>query len=103
MDRRGRMTVSEIIAAYAAFPITIVEPSLLIIVNRLLERNISAERLYEITRGNWVLGEHRCNVNMPSPYIAGWSGRCIRSIIGSLPRRETRTRSIKTVGALVAS
>jgi len=51
--------VAEIIAMYQAKPITITEPALLIIVNRLFERNIGPEQLYEITRGNWVLGERR--------------------------------------------
>ncbi len=59
MDVRGRMTIPEIIAAYEAKPITIAEPALLIIVNRLFERNVSPDRLYEITRGNWVLGPRR--------------------------------------------
>jgi hypothetical protein len=59
MDSRGRMTIAEIIAKYQAEPITISESALLIIVNRLFERNISPDRLYEITRGNWVLGERR--------------------------------------------
>ncbi len=59
MDSRGRMSVTEIIAKYQAKPITITEPVLLIIINRLFERNISPERLYEVTRGNWVLGERR--------------------------------------------
>lgn len=62
MDSRGRMTTLEIIAAYRAEPIVITEPALLIIVNRLFERNIGPERLYEITRGNWVLGERRNKV-----------------------------------------
>jgi uncharacterized protein len=57
--RYGRMSVQEIIACYGAKPIRIKEPSLLIIVNRLFERNIAPDRLYEITRGNWVLGKHR--------------------------------------------
>ena len=59
MEIRGRMTLAEIVAAYSSPPIIIVEPSLLIIVNRLFERNIDAGRLYEITRGNWVLGTRR--------------------------------------------
>lgn len=58
-DARGRMRVSEVIATYRAEPVQITEPSLLITVNRLYERNIAPERLYEITRGNWVLGERR--------------------------------------------
>ena len=36
-----RMSVAEIIATYAAKPVTISEPVLLIIVNKLFERNIS--------------------------------------------------------------
>jgi hypothetical protein len=59
MDMRGKMTTDEIIALYRAKPIKIIEPSLLIIVNQLFERNISPARLYEVTRGNWVLGPRR--------------------------------------------
>ncbi len=59
MEQRGRMTDREIRARYCAAPIRIREPALLIIVNRLWERNISPERLYEITRGNWVVGPRR--------------------------------------------
>jgi len=56
---RGRMAISDVIAAYRAEPIAIGEPAILIIVNKLFERNISPEKLYEITRGNWVIGERR--------------------------------------------
>jgi len=59
MDLRGRMSVAEIIARYQAEPIEISEPVILAIVNKLFERNISLEDLYEITRGNWVVGERR--------------------------------------------
>ena len=59
MDSRGRMSVPEIIASYQAESISITEPAILIIVNKLFERNISPERLYEITRGNWVVGVRR--------------------------------------------
>ncbi len=59
MDRRGRMSIAEIIATHQAEPISISEPAILIIVNRLFERNISSDRLYEITRGNWAVGERR--------------------------------------------
>jgi len=58
-DNRGRMSISEIIARYSAPKIQIIEPVILIIVNRLFERGISDERLYEVTRGNWVIGERR--------------------------------------------
>ena len=40
-------------------PITITEPALLIIINQLYKSNISPQRLYEVTRGNWSLGERR--------------------------------------------
>lgn len=59
MDLRGRMSVGEIIARYQAEPIEIAEPVILVIVNKLFERNIGPEDLYEITRGNWVVGERR--------------------------------------------
>ena len=57
--RRGRMTVPEIIATYHSQPIMINEPVLLITPRKLYERNMSADDLYEITRGNWVVGKKR--------------------------------------------
>lgn len=56
---RGKMTISEIIAQYDAPLIEIKEPAILIIVNQLFERGISDEKLYEITRGDWIVGERR--------------------------------------------
>lgn len=53
------MTIPKIIAAYDSQPIIIREPVLLITPRKLFERNLSAERLYEITRGNWVVSERR--------------------------------------------
>jgi hypothetical protein len=58
-EERGQMTVQEIIAKYDPPHIEITEPAILIIVNRLYQRDISAEELYEITRGNWVIGKRR--------------------------------------------
>jgi hypothetical protein len=58
-DNRGNLTISEVIAQYDAPKIVIVEPAILVIINKLFERSISEERLYEITRGNWVIGERR--------------------------------------------
>lgn len=57
--KRGRMTVPEIIAAYDPRPTIIKESVLLITPRRLFERNMTAEELYEITRGNWVIGKNR--------------------------------------------
>jgi hypothetical protein len=56
---RGRMNASDIVAKYQAPILEIKEPVILIIVNRLYERNISPERLYEITRWDWVVGIRR--------------------------------------------
>jgi hypothetical protein len=58
-SRQGRMTVPDIIAQYAAEPVTLSEPCILVIVNRLFERNMSPDELYEATRGNWVIGTRR--------------------------------------------
>lgn len=60
-DDRGRMNVIDIIAKYAAPEVTISEPVLLITINRLYRKGMSADELYEITRGNWVVGERREN------------------------------------------
>jgi hypothetical protein len=59
MDERGRMTISEVIATYRAEEVKIKEPALLIIVNRLYQQNMEPERLYDVTRGDWVLGSRR--------------------------------------------
>lgn len=58
-DDRGRMTLAEIVATYGSKPVQITEPSILITVNKLFHRNIDDDRLYEITRGNWVVGTRR--------------------------------------------
>jgi hypothetical protein len=58
-DDRGQMTVTEIIAKYEAPEANIVEPVMLITVNRLYRRGMNASELYEITRGNWVVGTRR--------------------------------------------
>ena len=58
-DSRGFMSITDIIAQYNAPKIKIVEPVILITVNRLFRRGMNEEELYEITRGNWVVGERR--------------------------------------------
>ncbi len=58
-DDRGRMNVAEVIAKYQAPVVEITEPVILITVNRLFQRGMSAEELYEITRGKWVIGSRR--------------------------------------------
>lgn len=58
-DDRGQMTVAEVISKYQAPVAEIVEPVILITVNRLYRRGMSPEVLYEITRGRWVIGTRR--------------------------------------------
>jgi len=58
-DDRGRMSVADIIEKYAAPEVTITEPAILITVNRLYRKGMSDDELYEVTRGNWVIGKRR--------------------------------------------
>ena len=58
---RGKMNIIDIIAQYDAPKIDIIEPAIIIIVNKLFKRAMSEEELYEITRGNWPLGIRRNN------------------------------------------
>ncbi len=58
-DDRGQMSVAEVIAKYEAPIVEISESVLLITVNRYYRRGMSNEMLYEITRGNWVIGNRR--------------------------------------------
>ena len=58
-DDRGQMTVNEIIARYDAPAITISEPVLLIIINKLYRRGMSETELYEITRSRWKVAPER--------------------------------------------
>ena len=61
-DDRGQMTVAEVIAKYEAPAVIIHEPVILITINCLYRRGMSAEELYEATRGNWVIGQRRDQV-----------------------------------------
>jgi hypothetical protein len=56
---KGWMSVSDIIATYEAEPIEIHEPGILCFVNKLYTRHLDSDGVYEITRGNWVVGERR--------------------------------------------
>lgn len=57
----GRAPLSELDAIYGAKPITIVEPCLLIRINKLYRPGMTTEALYEATRGVWKLGKRRNN------------------------------------------
>jgi hypothetical protein len=55
----GPIPLSELTMYYAAKPVTIEVPALLIRINRLYRHNMTPEELYEATRGVWKLGA-RC-------------------------------------------
>ena len=55
----GRIPLSELITYYAAEPVEVTDPALLIRINRLYRHGMSARELYEATRGVWRLGERR--------------------------------------------
>jgi hypothetical protein len=56
----GRIPLSELTMYYAAKPVTVEVPALLIRINRLYRHNMTPQELYEATRGVWKLGA-RCN------------------------------------------
>jgi uncharacterized protein len=56
---RGLKSVDEINQFYDAKIITILEPTIIITVNRYYERFMSSERLYSITRSAWKIANHR--------------------------------------------
>lgn len=55
----GRVPLSELTIYYAAQPVDVDVPALLIRINRLYRHNMTAEELYEATRGVWKLGRRR--------------------------------------------
>jgi hypothetical protein len=55
----GRLPIDALVAYYAAEPVEIVDPSLLVRINRLFRHGMPAEELYEVTRGVWKLGVRR--------------------------------------------
>lgn len=55
----GRMPLNQLVGYYAAKPIEITDPAILIRVNRLYRHAMSDEELYEVTRGVWKLGDRR--------------------------------------------
>lgn len=55
----GRLPLDELVAYYGAKPVEVLDPALLIRINRLYRHNMSAEELYEVTRGIWKIGPRR--------------------------------------------
>jgi len=55
----GREGLEDLICRYSAKRIDIEEPSVLIRVNRLYRPRMSADEIYEVTRGVWKIGKRR--------------------------------------------
>jgi hypothetical protein len=55
----GRVHLSELEMQYGAKPMTIAEPAMLIRFNKLYRPGMTAEALYEATRGVWICGTRR--------------------------------------------
>lgn len=60
----GRMPIGELVAHYARRRARIVEPSMLIRVNRLYRFGMSDAELYDATRSAWVVGSQREKVEL---------------------------------------
>ena len=59
---QGLKTVDEIAQYYDAKVITITEPTIIININRLYKRFMTAQQLYDVTRSAWVVGTKRNQV-----------------------------------------
>lgn len=55
----GRVPLTELVFQYAAEPVTITDPCMLIRINRLYRPGMIDEALYEVTRGVWKCGPRR--------------------------------------------
>jgi len=55
----GRMPLKELAMYYAAKPVEVSVPALLIRINRLYRHSMNEHELYEATRGTWKLGPRR--------------------------------------------
>jgi hypothetical protein len=55
----GRMRLEDLVAYYAAAPVEVVDPVLLIRINQLYRHGMRPEEMYDATRGVWKLGPRR--------------------------------------------
>lgn len=55
----GRIPLAKLKMYYAAKPVVVTDPALLIRINRLYRHHITPQELYEATRGVWKVGP-RC-------------------------------------------
>jgi len=57
--RRGRMPLDQVLSLYQRKPAKIVEPAILIRINKLYHYGMTPTELYDATRGVWVVGPKR--------------------------------------------
>ena len=55
----GRLPLSEVVVYYAARKVAVDHPAILVRINQLYRHGMTAEELYEATRGVWKLGPRR--------------------------------------------
>ena len=67
----GRMPLSELVIYYAAKPIEVTVPALLIRLNRLYRHTMSPHELYEATRGIWKLSPRRAHAKFAFAVFEG--------------------------------
>lgn len=88
----GRMTLDQLIGYYAAQPVSIVHPVLLIRINKLYRHNMSPLELYETTRGIWRLGRRRERAKFAFAVFEG----IVREVYEIISWHPARTTPYKT-------
>ncbi|HYC90467.1 MAG TPA: hypothetical protein VEO54_14720 [Thermoanaerobaculia bacterium] len=88
----GRLPLSELTMYYAAKPVEVDVPALLIRINRLYRHNMTPLELYEATRGVWKFGTRCTKAQYALPSSKASCGRCTRSSHGIRPRRHRMSR-----------
>lgn len=66
-----RRSLADFIIEHVADPVEVSDPALLIRINRQFRYGMSAEALYECTRGIWVVGERRYKAKYAMAVFAG--------------------------------
>ena len=65
------MSLDELRSYYGAKPVSVTHPALLIRINKLYRHRMSAEELYEATRGIWKVGQRRENARLALAVFEG--------------------------------
>ncbi len=97
--QQGRMPLSQLIGYYAAKPVDVAVPALLIRVNRLYRHGMSQDELYDVTRGIWKLGSRKAGARYAFAVFEGVV-REVFEIYSWHPSGTTPYRSRDTTGFL---